>query len=200
MKIKPLVCERAKAYIYDDIARYSDEKVNSLMKELPKWRHEKALLIRHPQVRKENVLSFLLLRKVLLKKYGIDSEIKFSYSKHGKPFLEDYPEIFFNISHCRKGVACVVGNSPVGIDIERRGRFNKKLALDVLSDNEYNNVSSSDDIDLEFTILWTKKEAVLKLLGIGVGNDMKSVLREQSNYNFTIYVDNDYVCCVAEIK
>ena len=32
------------------------------------------------------------------------------------------------------------------------------------------------DADLVFTVLWTKKEALMKLIGTGISDDMKTIL------------------------
>ena len=43
---------------------------------------------------------------------------EFSYGEHGKPFLKNYPDWHFNISHCKNAVCCVLSRENVGIDIE----------------------------------------------------------------------------------
>ena len=42
-----------------------------------------------------------------------------AYNSQGKPYFLSHCEIFFNISHSSNYVACVIGDRPVGIDIEK---------------------------------------------------------------------------------
>jgi 4'-phosphopantetheinyl transferase len=41
----------------------------------------------------------MLLRHALQENFGINKHIEFTDGDHGKPYLRDYPRIYFNISH-----------------------------------------------------------------------------------------------------
>lgn len=123
-----------------------------------------------------------LLKYGLLKEYGIDlSACTVLKNKHGKPYLKEYPDIFFNISHCSSSgsrsrmAVCVFGNSSVGIDIEAKRPFSERLLKKVLSSEEYNNFDTSDE--LGFLKYWTLKEAYGKAKGVGM-------LYDYANTNF----------------
>ena len=45
-----------------------------------------------------------------------------------------------------------------------------------MSEAENRRIVAADDSDTEFTLLWTRKEALLKLTGEGITDDMKTVL------------------------
>ena len=45
-----------------------------------------------------------------------------------------------------------------------------------MSEAEKRQIAVADDPDAEFTLLWTKKEALLKLTGEGITDDLKTVL------------------------
>lgn len=181
-----------------EINAIDELQVDSIIAELPSWRAEKALAFKHLQGRKESALSFHLLQKVLREEFGIAEEIAFEYNEHGKPSLKNHPEVYFNISHCKNAVACAVSEKPIGIDVEMLGRYKESLARYVLNDEEFNAVQASENPDLKFTILWTKKEAVLKLVGTGVSNNMKNVLVEYGDKKITTTVCDGYVYSVAE--
>ena len=67
----------------------------------------------------------------------------------------------------------MVSDKPVGIDIESIRPYKESLARYVMNDDELQRINGSA---LEFTKLWTQKEAVVKLTGQGITTDLKSVL------------------------
>lgn len=93
----------------------------------------------------------------------------------GKPYLKNYPKVFFNLSHTKGMIICAVSDEPVGVDIERMGRFNKRIAEKFFTNNEQSYVfSKADDLDKRFCEIWTKKEAYVKWLGLGMAVPFKS--------------------------
>jgi 4'-phosphopantetheinyl transferase len=71
----------------------------------------------------------------------------------------------------------VVSDKPVGVDIETIRPYKESLARYVMNDDELEKILHAENPALEFTKLWTQKEAVVKLSGHGISNDMKSVLK-----------------------
>lgn len=165
---------------------------------LPDWRLRKALSYRFPIDRFLCAKSFLMLERMLHDKFGIDGCPEFSYGPDGKPYLKEYPGIFFNISHCRKGIACAVCDCPVGIDIEviQPGVEIRDL---VLNPEERAAVEMSKEPEVEFTRLWTRKESILKLSGEGLRDDMRNVLSEAKGVRIDTVVNRgaSYVLSVA---
>ena len=147
-------------------------------------RREKVMAFKHEQGRKLSASAYMLLCKALNDVYGITEKPVFEYSEHGKPSIVGHPEIFFNLSHCRSVVACVVSSSPVGIDVEEVREYKDSLARYVLNDEEYAMVSASPQPDREFIRLWTMKESYLKLTGEGITRDLKTVLADTGKYKF----------------
>lgn len=179
----------------------SAQQLDEAVAKLPAWRRERALAYRHEQGRKECAMSYLLLCRALREVYGIEWQPCFVIGEHGKPELAlpqeglgdaslkgafggtslEEPRPFsslphFNMSHCKKAVACVVADGEVGVDIERLGRFSEAMARHVLNDEEYAEVMAADDPDVVFTDYWTKKEAIVKLTGRGIDDDLKNIL------------------------
>lgn len=165
---------------------------------LPYWRRQKALSYRLPIDRFLCAKSFLMLEQMLLTNYGLNKCPEFSYGENGKPYLKEYPEIFFNISHCRKGIACAVCDCPVGIDIEEIQPGGEIRDL-VLNREENAVVEMSETPEVEFTRIWTRKESFLKLTGEGIRDNMKNVLLEAQGVQFETVVNRDssYVLSVA---
>ena len=158
--------------------------LDAALLEMTEQRRTQVLAFKHEQGRKLSASAYLLLCKALREVYGIDEPPLFEYSEHGKPSIVGHPEIYFNLSHCRSVVACVVSSLPVGVDVEEVREFKESLARYVLNDDEYAAVMSSSSPASEFIRLWTMKESCLKLTGEGITRDLKTVLADTAKYHF----------------
>lgn len=143
-------------------------------------RREKALRFRFERDRRLSVAAYRLLCRALREAYGIDEAPRFGVHPGGKPYLLDHPGIHFNLSHCRAAVACVVSDEPVGIDVESIAPVDPDVARRVLSALERRRVESSPQPETEFAALWTRKEALVKLRGIGIDDTLLPGLLEES--------------------
>lgn len=177
----------------------SGEALESLIAELPEWRRKEAMNYKHEQGRRENALSYRLLCDMLHEFCGISEAPAFKYNEHGKPFLRDCPDIYFNLSHCKKAIACVISDNECGIDVECMGRYKVPLAQYSMSDEELQRISEAPDADRLFTSLWTQKEALLKLTGEGITDDLKTVLTSprMNDVKMESFVKDGYACSIA---
>jgi len=98
-----------------------------------------------------------------------------AYGTHGKPYLRDYPNVHFNISHSGQYVVCAVADRPVGIDVQVIGAYRPDVAARVCTGKELARLGASDDPAVEFTKLWTQKEANLKMLGYGITGGIREL-------------------------
>ena len=134
-------------------------------------------LMRSPASRERFLLTREMLYQVLSEETGLDqSALSIGMGYYGKPYLENLPWFFdFSLSHCREFL--VVANSfdeHVGADIEDRPlRGQAPNLAAVCSTDELRWLSNSPEVD--FLELWTKKEAFLKLNGVGLSIDPKEV-------------------------
>lgn len=113
---------------------------------------------------------FLLLRYALKKEFGITEIPRFEYNEHGKPFLKDFPSVFFNMSHAGTRCVCAVSGSPVGIDVQDIRKLDLKTAGKFLTKNELAGVSEISDkamLNEELCRLWCIKESYGKYTGKG---------------------------------
>lgn len=140
-------------------------------------RREQALRYVKDSDRRLSLAAYLLLLQALEEEYGILAPVEFGFGPHGKPFLKDYPHIYFNLSHCPGAALCVVEASPVGCDIESiPSVLDEDLCRWVCSDQELAQIRQSDRPTLEFARLWTRKEAFLKYTGEGLTDHLKKLL------------------------
>ncbi len=109
----------------------------------------------------------------------------------GRPYLRDYPDIDFNLSHTKDHVALAICRGGcIGIDIERLDAFSEKEAseimLMILSEQELNQVHQLDERHRRgvFLACWVQKEAALKCFGQGFLADPQSVILMPGNTTF----------------
>ena len=177
-----------------------DFDLAAALSEISAQRREQALRFRHELGQRQCVLAYLLLKRGLRAEYGLTDNPLFDYGEHGKPTIVGRPDICFNLSHCRRAVACVLADHPVGVDVESLGRYRPALARHTMNERELEQIELAERPDVAFTRLWTMKEARLKLTGEGIGSGMRDVLDDSTGYRFTttVNLEHQYVCTVCE--
>ncbi len=100
-------------------------------------------------------------------------ELQISIDGNGKPFFEN-AGIHFNLSHSGSAIVGAFSESPVGLDIESRGRCRDFVAIAqrFFHPAEADTLSAEPDEE-EFLRLWTGKEAMLKLSGEGLAGGLQ---------------------------
>lgn len=121
---------------------------------------------------KQHEKAHRLLRFALKREYGIE---KYSLGKKslGKPFLNEYSDIFINLSHCSGLAVCAVGENSLGIDCEGVREVRRGVVRRVCTGSEAQEIENAENPDLAFTRLWTLKESFVKAVGRGISYPMK---------------------------
>lgn len=91
---------------------------------------------------------------LLLCSYYLEGQIR--YNDHGKPFIENGP--FFSLSHSYPYVVIAIAYSPIGVDVERKKKWDEGMSQASFSKEEMG-------LDLDPLRLWTLKEASYKIKG-----------------------------------
>ena len=183
-------------YIFDEIDSLDDAFMEQSIPYLSMERREKAFSYRFPLERNLSAAVYLLLRLALKEQYGINEPVVFTYAKNGKPSLRDYPDIRFNLSHCRAAAACIVAGSEVGVDVEGIAPVPDNAAMRALTAKEYAEFKASLHPHELFCEYWTVKESWLKKTGCGIGADL-SVLAAEDTGEKTFYKSGKNYCCCA---
>ena len=184
----------------DHIADLSEEQTERLINSLPEWRREQALRYKQLQGRKECAIGYVELLRGLRERFDINEMPAFAYKEHGKPYLKEHPDIHFSISHCKEAVGCFVSNRPCGLDIERIRTAKPDLVRHTMSPEEAESIFSNAFPDVAFTRIWTQKEAVLKLKGTGIVDDLHSVLKPDKLQGIELQtIENPYMGYVYTI-
>lgn len=110
-----------------------------------------------------------------LQEYGLrEKDAVMSYERFGKPYLKDYPNIKFSISHSGEIAVVAISDVDVGCDIERTGRYKEEVVERCFSKEEQDFIFSQTDKDAVFTKIWVAKESFVKALGLGLSVKLNS--------------------------
>ena len=191
-----------KLIVRDNLDGYLPEDLERDISQLPSWRREQALKYRHFQGQRDCTLSYLLLCQALEEEYAITEQPAFVVGEHGKPSLLEYPHIHFNLSHCARAVACAVGNAPIGIDAESTERkISDALMRHTMSPREQEEITGAP---IRFFHFWTQKEALVKLRGTGLQDNLHDLLLPQNTADIAFHTeehaDKGYVLSIATFK
>jgi phosphopantetheine--protein transferase-like protein len=105
------------------------------------------------------------------------STVSLEYNRFGKPLLAGhYKSLFFNLSHSADISMLAFDNKrSIGIDVEK---IDPEIDFQSISKTfftakEYEYINPGEEGDLRrFYQLWTRKEALLKALGIGISQNL----------------------------
>ncbi len=121
------------------------------------------------------------LRQILGWQSGRDpGGLSFVIDAHGKPALRDLPQIF-NLSHSGShALIALADDGVIGVDLEQGGRLGEvdQLATRVFAASELTRFRSipAAERPQAFLAAWTRKEAALKALGLGLLGGMEHVV------------------------
>ncbi len=104
------------------------------------------------------------------------SEIEISHDEKGKPFCEKLP-FSVSLSHSGPYIAVAVGQSAVGVDVERKRKIGLAVSERWFRPEEHARLLSlpDDERPQAFLRLWTLKEAALKYTGEGLSGGPETV-------------------------
>lgn len=100
-------------------------------------------------------------------------KIRIAKAEHGKPYLVDYPELAFNLSHSADSMMIALGRQcRLGVDIEiRKPRINMSGLVDKCFAEEeffyWKQLPETEKAEA-FYRFWTRKEALVKAVGHGI--------------------------------
>ena len=174
--------------IFDDISLINEAEVQRMLPLVDEQRRTEALRYKHVFGQFACLKSWLMLKE-MLKQLSI-SDLEMSYNEYGKPFLLHHPDVHFNFSHCKNGIAVAVDTSPIGIDIESFRRADESLLRRTMNDEELELIKQSENPTASFIAFWTMKEAVLKLRGTGIIDDLHHVL-DGRGYTLETHVNHE---------
>jgi len=168
---------------------------------LPESRKNKVSKFRFDKDKKLSAGAYLLLTK-LLQEENI-TQPTFKIGKYGKAYISNYENIYFNLSHSNKLVACAISDKEVGMDVELHdSTIDLNIAKHYFYNSEYDNIMNSKNPAEEFFKYWVLKESYMKYTGLGFNLDLDSfeiilddeikLKDDNENIKFSLFTLNDY--------
>jgi 4'-phosphopantetheinyl transferase len=134
-----------------------------------------------PRDAQRYVAAHAALREILSAQTGIAPErLEFSEGEFGKPSLVGQSDVHFNLSHSHSiGLIAVNHGAEVGVDVELARTMSDAMALAAtcFTSGEIRMLQATPAAarDRAFLIGWTRKEAAIKALGLGMSADLQSL-------------------------
>lgn len=133
-----------------------------------------------------SLLGELLVRYMLCSFLNVqNSELVLKEDGNGKPYLYGRENCYFNISHSKSRVVCILDVNPVGIDVEKIIDIDFESVSSCFHQKERSNINiiNRDERKRYFYNLWTIKEAYLKMRGTGLLRALSSfyVIKNQDD-------------------
>lgn len=185
-----------KIYVFDDLAQMNEEQFVQILTLLPASDRREILRYRTFDDRKSKAVTAVILQKMIKEEFGISQPV-ICRSPQGKPYLKEYPQLFFNVSHCREACAVAFADRPVGIDVQEIRSFSQVTAEWVCSESELTALAGSDNPDRFFIRMWTMKESYVKMTGIGISVDLKLVDTTKLEAEILTSEKNNYYLAVS---
>lgn len=177
-----------------------------------------------------------LLQDVVARELGLlPEEIEIGRGKQGKPFLINYEQFKYNISHSGNYVVLAYGEKELGVDIEQVRSIEEDSSVDAIEayekrtkrdlkvseryfcdiETEYimNNKPTwfkktdgryYDNVNINFTLTWTMKESLVKLMGCGITVPLNSFQIDHANKKiidnnkyFEYWQQGDMIICLC---
>jgi len=156
--------------------------------------------------RREDKLRCVAAEALLRIALGRD-DFRIGKNAYGKPYLPDFQEVHFNISHSGRYVIVACGDAEVGVDVQQHhGDMDlPAIAARCFTPDERQYVGENDPGQLQrFYEIWTGKESYLKYTGEGLRRNMQSfsVLQVEPQVRHLYYLpDTRYslsLCAVSD--
>lgn len=146
--------------------------LSSFTRYLNKVDQLKANRLQNSEDKKTRLICYTLLRMILSKRLNKDPNgIIFLKGASGKPVIKD-ASLFFNISHTRDSFAFAISeHSSIGVDLEDLNKLSdfETIIKKIFSGKECEFIHKSTTKSRNnFSLLWTRKEALLKAIGTGI--------------------------------
>lgn len=156
--------------------------------------------------------AYLLLKK-LLNELNITDPI-FRTGKYGKAYIVNYKNIYFNLSHSGRFVACAISDAEVGVDVEYNdSTIDLNIAKHYFFNTEYESIMKSENPSDEFFKYWVLKESYMKYTGLGFNleldefeiiiKDEIKLKNDKNNLKFNLFDIEDYklaICSQYDVK
>ncbi len=180
-----------------EILDISNEKLNELCLLIDSEKRCKVEKFLNKKDKIRTLIGEILIRIIIMENLNISNKnIRFNKNQYGKPYLKDYPNFNFNISHSGEYVLCAIDDKPIGVDVEEvKPIACEEIAKSFFTAKEFNYIVNQDlkfQLD-RFYEIWTLKESYIKCCGQGLSIPLKSFSIEVDQHeNIKVISNNEY--------
>lgn len=156
--------------------KFNKDQQNILYKVSSKKLLDRISRFKKDEDKYRSLIGECLLKVMLFKNFSsVTCYPDICRNKYGKPFFKNIDGIHFNISHSGNGIAAIISNKNVGIDIEKHENIDLSIAKRFFTNDEYKYIVEKDDESKKrFYKVWTLKESYIKAIGIGMSCPLDS--------------------------
>jgi 4'-phosphopantetheinyl transferase len=150
----------------------------------------RAARFRTEELRHRFIVTRAVLRSVLGRCLAVaPAQVRFAANATGKPHLAEGRGISFNLAHTGDVMLLAVTSGiPVGVDVERIRSLNDAFGIAdrffTSREAAWLRSKQAATIDRAFFSLWTRKEAILKATGEGIGSGLDTLELLKANGRF----------------
>ena len=178
-----------RVYIADTAALSEESIFWDYMDRVDETRQEKVWQCRNEEDRKRSLLAGYLIQVGMknwidkgggLQEDAAPLSLVYTYGENGKPFLRDYREVCFSLSHSGKYVIGAFSNQEVGIDVQKHRGMRSGMAERFFTeeDNALLKHLGAEHAIENFYRIWTVKESYMKLTGEGMRQGLDATVVE----------------------
>ena len=175
-----------------------------IIKRLPQCALQSILSVKNPQGAHVKAVSALLKYTMLSKMLSVGFDnISFGLMEKGKPYVSNFDNVHFNISHTKNACAGIFAPFEVGIDVEYMRPTDMSIAKRFFTEGEQKYIFGDESLSTSrFFEVWTKKEAFIKLTGEGLGRPLSSfdVFDESLGVTFSHYIHGSFSVSTCAYK
>ncbi len=167
-----------KTVIFYFSPKHFESQVNNFWLVLSSEEKERAQKFHFPRDKNNYIVCHALLRLVIAQTLNLPpSEIIIHTGSNNKPYLEGN-SLYFNLSHTEgTGAIAISEKNSIGIDVEK---INPAIDYAAIYGSHYTKeeqklLKGTSNPEECFYLLWTRKEALLKAIGIGLHTDLQQI-------------------------
>lgn len=120
-------------------------------------------------------IGYRLLQIYMRYELNDKSHFLLDKTETGKPFLKDFKNVRFNISHSKNLVILGVCEEEIGVDCETVRVGKETVAERIFTKIQKEIYAKTEDKNLYFTRIWTLKESFVKCIGTGIGYPLNEI-------------------------
>ncbi len=153
------------------------EQIKELRKELDTADLAQLKAYGRPDLQDQFIVRRSTLRRLLALELGADDpkKLRINTDEGGKPWLDGNPIHFSPSSSGQFGLIAVSTDRPIGVDIEIHNPKMASLDMQFLASDEINLLKAEQNDTANFFRIWSRKEAVIKATGEGMGFPLRTI-------------------------